>query len=104
MARKDDRLDDEMAFHLEQQTAKLIRAGVPEAEARRQARLKFGGVERVREATRDEFRGAWLRDFGRDLRIAFRGLARVPAFSVTAILTIGLGIGAAAAMFTVVDG
>jgi predicted permease len=104
MTRKDDRLDDEMAFHLEQQTAKLIRAGVPEAEARRQARLKFGGVERVREATRDEYRGAWLRDFGRDLRIAFRGLARVPSFSVTAILTIGLGIGAAAAMFTVVDG
>ena len=58
----------------------------------------------MREATRDELRGAWLRDFARDLRIAFRGLARVPSFSVTAILTIGLGIGAAAAMFTVVDG
>jgi predicted permease len=104
MARKDDRLDDEMAFHLEQQTAKLMRAGMSEAEARRAARVKFGGVAQVREATRDEMRGAWLRDFGRDLRIAFRGLARVPAFSVTAILTIGLGIGAAAAMFTVVDG
>ena len=82
----------------------LIDNGMPEAEARRQARLKFGGIDQVREATRDEMRGAWLRDFGRDLRIAFRGLARVPSFSVTAILTIGLGIGAAAAMFTVVDG
>ena len=77
-----------------------LRAGMSPDEARRAARLKFGGVEQVREATRDELRGAWLRDFGRDLRIAFRGLARVPSFSVTAILTIGLGIGAAAAMFT----
>ena len=49
MARKDDRLDDELAFHLEQQTAKLMRAGVPEVEARRQARLKLGGVQQVRE-------------------------------------------------------
>jgi putative ABC transport system permease protein len=104
MAGKDDRLDDEMAFHLEQQTAKLMRGGMSEADARRAARLKFGGVAQVREATRDEMRGAWLGDFARDLRIAFRGLARVPSFSVTAILTIGLGIGAAVAMFTVVDG
>ena len=104
MAREDDRLDDEIAFHIEQQTAKLMRAGMSAEDARRAARLKFGGVAQVREATRDEMRGAWLRDFARDLRIAFRGLARVPSFSVTAILTIGLGIGAAAAMFTVVDG
>ncbi len=104
MARKDDRLDDEMGFHLEQQTAKLMRAGMSEADAHRAARLKFGGVAQVREATQDEMRGAWLGDFARDLRIAFRGLARVPSFSVTAILTIGLGIGAAVAMFTVVDG
>ena len=104
MERKDDRLADEMAFHLEQQTAKLMRGGMSEVEARRAARLKFGGVTQVREATRDQFRFAWLRDAGRDLRIAFRALARVPSFSVTAILTIGLGIGAAAAMFTVVDG
>jgi putative ABC transport system permease protein len=76
MARRDDRIAEEIAFH----------------------------VEQVREAARDELRGAWLRDLARDLRIAFRGLARVPSFSVTAILTIGLGIGAAAAMFTVVDG
>ena len=104
MAGKDDRLAEEIAFHLEQQTAKMVRAGLPPAEARRQARLKFGGVDKMQEAARDEVRGAWLRDFGRDLRIAFRGLARVPSFSITAILTLGLGIGAAAAMFTVVDG
>lgn len=104
MARRDRRLSDEIAFHIEQQTAKNIRAGMSAGEARRAALSRFGGVEQVREAARDEFRGAWLRDFGRDLRIAFRGLARVPSFSITAILTIGLGIGAAAAMFTVVEG
>ncbi|MEO5821650.1 MAG: ABC transporter permease [Vicinamibacteraceae bacterium] len=104
MASKDRRLAEEIAFHIEQQTAKNIRAGMAPAEARRAARVTFGGVQQVREATRDEMRGVWLRDFGRDLRIAFRGLARVPSFSITAILTIGLGIGAAAAMFTVVDG
>ncbi len=104
MASTDRRLAEEIAFHIEQQTAKNIRAGMAPAEARRVARLKFGGVQQIREATHDERRFAWLRDAGRDLRIAFRSLARVPSFSVTAILTIGLGIGAAAAMFTVVDG
>ena len=104
MARRDDRIAEEIAFHIEQQTAKHIAAGMSPEDALRAARLKFGGVAQVREATRDELRGAWLRDFVRDLRIACRSLARVPSFSVTAILTIGLGIGAAAAMFTVVDG
>jgi putative ABC transport system permease protein len=104
MASKDHRLAEEIAFHIEQQTAKNVRAGMTPEAARRAARLKFGGVQQVREATRDEVRGAWLRDFGRDLRLAVRGLARVPSFSITVILTIGLGIGAAVAMFTVVDG
>ena len=104
MARRDDRIAEEIAFHIEQQTAKHIAAGMSPEDALRAARLKFGGVAQVREATRDELRGAWLRDLGRDLRLACRSLARVPSFSVTAILTIGLGIGAAAAMFTVVDG
>jgi predicted permease len=104
MPRRDDRIAEEIAFHIEQQTAKHIAAGMSPEDALRAARLKFGGAAQVREATRDELRGAWLRDFARDLRIACRGLAHVPSFSLTAILTIGLGIGAAAAMFTVVDG
>ena len=70
MASKDRRLAEEIAFHIEQQTAKNLRAGMAPEEARRAARLKFGGVQRAREATRDELRGVWLRDFARDLRIA----------------------------------
>ncbi len=104
MLRQDRRLAEEIAFHIEQQTAKNIRAGMTPAEAERAARLQFGGVQQVREAARDQMRGVWLRDLARDLRIACRGLARVPSFSITAILTIALGIGSAVAMFTVVEG
>ena len=104
MSKHDERLSDEFAFHIDQQTAKNIRSGMPPDEARRAALLKFGGVEQAREAARDEFRGALLRDFLRDMRISFRTLARVPAFAVTAILTFGLGVGAAVSMFSVFDG
>lgn len=104
MANKNHRLDDEIQFHIDQQTAKNIRAGMRPDEARRAALVKFGGVEQMREATRDEFRGAMVRDFLRDMRIGLRTLMRVPSFAITAILTFGLGVGAAAAMFSVVDG
>ena len=104
MARRDDRLDEELRFHLEQQIAKNRRAGMTADEARRAALLQLGGLEQTREAARDEFRGAWLADFARDLRIGLRTLRRVPGFAATAILTFALGIGAAAAMFSVFDG
>jgi putative ABC transport system permease protein len=73
-------------------------------EARRAAHLKFGGVESAREYTRDEFRFAWASDLIRDLRIAARTLMRTPSYAVAVILTFGLGIGAAASMFSVYDG
>jgi hypothetical protein len=62
MARRDDRLQEELEFHLEQQIAKNIRAGMNPAEARRNALIKFGGVEPAREAARDQVRGAWALD------------------------------------------
>jgi hypothetical protein len=98
-----DRIDDEIEFHIEQQTAKNIRAGMTPDAARRAARVKFGAVEGTREAAQDEASLAWLRDFSRDARIAGRSLLRVPGFAITAILTIALGIGAASAMFSVVN-
>jgi putative ABC transport system permease protein len=104
MVRRDDRLQEELQFHLDQQIAKNIRNGMTPDQARRDALLRFGGVEPIREAARDQVRGAWFFDLMRDLRIGGRTLTRVPAFAVTAILTLAFGVGAAAAMFSVFDG
>jgi predicted permease len=97
-------LNDEIRFHIDQQTDKNVRAGMSTEAARRSALVRFGGVDQTREATRDEFRAGPLEDFGRDLRFGARVLWRAPGFAAIAILTLGLGIGAATAVFSVVDG
>jgi len=97
-------LDDEIRFHLEQQIAKHIKAGMAPEEARRQAYLKFGGVARTKESARDELRPVLLQDSLRDIRHGIRALRRAPGFTVVAILTLALGIGATTAVFTVVKG
>jgi predicted permease len=99
-----DRLDDEIQFHIDQQIEKNLRAGMSAADAKRDAMRRFGGVERAREDARDEMRFAWFADFVRDLTISLRSLRRLPSFAAATILTFGLGLGAAAAMFTVVNG
>lgn len=104
MNRRDDRLQEELQFHLEQQIAKNLRNGMSPEEARRDALVRFGGVEPAREAALDQVRGAWLFDFLRDMRIGLRTLARVPALATSLVLTFGLGIGAAVAMFSVFEG
>src|SRR5690606_775111 len=63
-----------------------------------------GGVERMKERTRDEFRPALLEDVSRDAQYAVRALTRTPTFALVAILTLGLGLGAATAVFSVVNG
>jgi putative ABC transport system permease protein len=97
-------LDEEIRFHIDQQTEKNIRAGLSPAEARRQALLKFGGVQGLREDTRDEYRMTLFEDFLRDIRYGVRVLLRSKSFASVSILTLGLGIGAATAVFSVVDG
>ena len=97
-------LDEEIRFHIDQQTEKNRRAGMTADEARRQAFVRFGGVEYLKERTRDEYRPALLEDFLRDVRYGVRLLFRTKAFAIVAILTLGLGIGAATAVFSVVDG
>src|SRR5688572_21288283 len=95
----DSRLEEELRFHIDEQTDKNLRAGMSRDEARRQALITFGGVERFKESTRDEFRFAFIEDSLRDLRFGARSLRRAPGFAILASLTLALGIGAATAVF-----
>jgi putative ABC transport system permease protein len=95
---------DELAYHLDMEAEKLMAAGVPPADARRRARLALGGVDAIREEARDARGGRWLDDLIRDVRVGVRQLRRSPAFTVVAVATLGLGIGATTAIWSVIDG
>src|ERR1041384_7864800 len=99
----DDRLAEEIRFHVEQQTELNRRAGMAPDEARRQARIQFGGVEQTREQTRGEFRGASLENLARDVRHGLRSLRRHPGFPAMAMISLAIGIGANTAIFGVAN-
>jgi len=80
-----------------------IAAGMSAAEARRQALIEFGGVERTREQCHEQRPGWWLGTVEQDVRYALRGFKRNLAFTVAVIATLALGIGATTAVFSVVD-
>ena len=96
-------LDEELRFHLEPQEEKYRRQGLSAADARRRARLDFGGGDSVREACRDARGTRWLEDLLQDLRYGMRALRQSPAFTSAAVLSLALGIGANCAIFTVLD-
>ena len=85
-------MTEEMAFHLERETAERIRAGMSAEAARRKARLAFGGVEHWKEATRDARGTRPLENLVSDLRYALRSLRRAPGFTVAAVASLGCGI------------
>ena len=99
----DEEMDEEFRFHIEMQTAKNQRRGMPADEARRRALLAFGGRERFREEGRDERRSRVLEDLARDVRYAIRTLRRAPGFTAVAVLSLALGVGANTAVFGIVD-
>ena len=105
--RRDDvehELDEELAYHLEQQTAENVRLGMSPNDARLAARRALGNIELRKEQVRDTRGTRWLDEMAGDLRFALRGLRRAPGFSTAVVLTLALGIGANTAMFTLLRG
>ncbi|HEX8726163.1 MAG TPA: FtsX-like permease family protein [Gemmatimonadaceae bacterium] len=96
-------LNDELRFHLEHEAEKYVAHGVPPAEARRRARLAFGGVQRFTEETRDVGRVQWIDAAASDIRYAFRSLRRSPGFVVVAVLSLGIAIGVTGTTFAMLD-
>jgi len=97
-------LDDEVSAYLDELTEEKIAAGMSREQARRQARIELGGVEQVKEEVRAVRTGAVLEQFARDVRVAVRSLLRNRGLSFTVVVTLALGIGANAAVFSVVRG
>jgi predicted permease len=96
-------LDRELRYHLDRRREDLMQSGLDEAEARRQAAIEFGSVARVKEEVRDAWLTRWARDLAADLRISVRTLRRSPSFTMTAVLSLALGIGATTAIYSLVD-
>jgi predicted permease len=100
--RDEERLRAEIAEHIALLTTDNLRAGMSPAEARRQAMLRFGGVEAIKEEYREQRSLPFMETLLQDSRHAVRRLRNAPAFTVTTILTLALGIGATTSIFTLV--
>lgn len=100
----DRELNEELKFHFDRQVQSNIESGMTLEQARRAASIAIGNVETIRETSRDERTGAWLRQFGRDLSYGVRLLRKARGFSIAAIAIIALGIGAVTSIFSVVYG
>ena len=99
----DQRLQEEIAEHLALQTDENLRAGMSHAEARRQAAVKLGAAQAIREQHHAEQSLPFLENLSHDLKYAARMLVRSPGFAFIAIATMALGIGATSAIYSVID-
>jgi predicted permease len=102
-AKRKTELDDEILAHLQMDIQDRRDRGESPEQARAEAIREFGNVALIEDVTRETWEWVWLERLGQDLKYAFRQLRRSPVFTITVIATLTLGLGATAAMFTVVD-
>src|SRR5262245_21346589 len=96
--RLQSQIDRRLSFHMNERADEFIASGMNEDEALRAARRQFGTHWKYQERTRDMDAHVWLEMFAKDLRYAMRGLRKNPAFTVAAVITLAVGIGATTAV------
>jgi hypothetical protein len=101
--RQEQEMEEEFESHFQMHVEDNLRHGMGAAQAWREARLKFGGIDQTKESMREVSTFMTLETTWRDMRYAIRGLCRNPGFAATAILSLALGIGASVAIFTLAD-
>lgn len=101
--RAERELTREIASHLQHLEDRFVAEGMSMDEARIAARRAFGGVDQAKERQRDARSFRWVADIPRDVAYALRSLSRTPAFTIAAVLTLSVGIGATTAIYSVVN-